>query len=101
MKTITPKELEEKITNGAGIHIIDVREDEEVAQGKIPGAKHIPLGDIPNELAKMDKQQHYYVVCHSGGRSTAACEYMISQGYDVTNMTGGMSAWQGEIEINK
>lgn len=38
------------------------------------------------------------MVCRSGGRSSRACEFLINQGYNVNNMTGGMLAWQGEIE---
>ncbi|MTT32054.1 rhodanese-like domain-containing protein [Terrilactibacillus sp. BCM23-1] len=98
MKSITTVELQEKIINGEKVNIIDVREDAEVAEGKIPGAKHIPLGVVPNSLEKLYKNEHYYMVCRSGGRSTAACEFLINQGYDVTNMTGGMLAWKGEKE---
>lgn len=98
MKSISAVELQEKIKNGEKVHIIDVREDVEVAEGKIPEAKHIPLGDILNSLEKLDKNKDYYMVCRSGGRSSSACEFLINQGYNVTNMTGGMLAWQGEIE---
>jgi len=98
MKSISAVELQEKIKNGEKVYIIDVREDAEVAEGKIPQAKHIPLGDIPQSLEKLDKNIHYYMVCRSGGRSSTACEFLNSQGYDVTNVTGGMLAWQGEIE---
>jgi rhodanese-related sulfurtransferase len=98
VKNITAKELNQKIKNREEVNVIDVREDFEVATGKIPGAKHISLGDIPNSLEKLDKNEHYYVVCAAGGRSSSACEFLKENGYDVTNMTGGMTAWQGEIE---
>ncbi|RKQ34017.1 rhodanese-like domain-containing protein [Oceanobacillus halophilus] len=98
MKTIQPDQLLEKIKKGENVNIIDVREDLEVAAGKIPEANHIPLGDIPHSLDKLDKNKHYYMVCHSGGRSSSACEYLVNQGYDVTNMIGGMLAWPGETK---
>src|SRR5690606_235553 len=98
MNSISAVDLQEKIKNGEKVHIIDVRENVEVAEGKIPEAKHIPLGDIPDSLEKLDKDKHYYMVCRSGGRSSSACEFLSNQGYNVTNMTGGMLAWQGEIE---
>ncbi|WP_102027656.1 rhodanese-like domain-containing protein [Salirhabdus sp. Marseille-P4669] len=98
MKEITPKELAEKIKAGDKVNIIDVREDEEVAQGMIPGARHIRLGDIPESLDQLDKKEHYYMVCRSGGRSGSACQFLESQGYDVTNMAGGMLAWEDETE---
>ncbi|MCU9614999.1 rhodanese-like domain-containing protein [Caldibacillus lycopersici] len=98
MKNITADELHGKLKDGEKVTIIDVREESEVATGKIPGAKHIPSADIPYSLDKLDKNEHYYIVCHAGGRSSAACEFLINQGYDVTNMTGGMLAWKGEKE---
>jgi|SRR5690625_4120766 len=98
MKSISAEELQEKLEKEEKVNIIDVREDEEIAIGKIPEAKHISLGDIPKSLEKLDKNKHYYMVCRSGGRSAAACEYLVDQGYDVTNMTGGMLAWKGETE---
>ncbi|TMN23336.1 rhodanese-like domain-containing protein [Lentibacillus cibarius] len=98
MKQIDMKELAEKIRNNENVHVIDVREDEEVAQGKIPGAKHIKLGEIPERLDEMDKEKHYYMVCRSGGRSGKASEFLESKGYDVTNVDGGMLAWDGEVE---
>ncbi|RYG73496.1 rhodanese-like domain-containing protein [Lentibacillus lipolyticus] len=98
MKQIDMKELTEKINNKENVHVIDVREDDEVAQGKIPGAKHIPLGEIPERLDEMDKEKHYYMVCRSGGRSGKASEFLQEKGYDVTNVDGGMLAWDGEVE---
>lgn len=98
MKEITAKELEQKLQSGQHVNIIDVREDEEVAMGKIPGAKHIPLGQIPDYLEKLDKNEHYYLVCRSGGRSGRACEFLEQHGFRATNVAGGMLAWEGDME---
>lgn len=98
MKQITTQELAEKVKNDQDVNIIDVREDEEVAQGKIPGAKHIPLGEIPERLEEIDKDKHYYMVCRSGGRSGRASEFLEDQGYDVTNVDGGMLKWDEDVE---
>lgn len=98
MEEITAKELEQKISAGEKLNIVDVREDDEVATGKIPGAKHIPLGQIPDRLDEFDKHEHYYIVCRSGGRSGRACQFLVEMGYNVTNMAGGMLDWEGEKE---
>lgn len=98
MKEISAKQLLEKIENGEQVNIIDVREDFEVAEGKIPGAKHIPLGEVAERIDELDKDKHYYFVCRSGGRSGRACEYLEHLGYNVTNVEGGMLAWEGETE---
>ncbi|ASS99197.1 rhodanese [Geobacillus thermocatenulatus] len=98
MKTITPKEVEERLRAGESLHIIDVREPEEVAAGKIPGAVNIPLGLIEFRMHELDKNEEYILVCRSGGRSGRAAEFLDSRGYRVLNMTGGMLAWEGPIE---
>lgn len=98
MKTITPKEVEERLRAGESLHIIDVREPEEVAAGKIPGAVNIPLGLIEFRMHELDKNEEYILVCRSGGRSGRAAEFLDSRGYRVINMTGGMLAWEGTVE---
>ncbi|WP_182199955.1 rhodanese-like domain-containing protein [Paraliobacillus salinarum] len=98
MKQISADALAEKLQNKENVNIIDVREDFEVAEGKIPEAIHIPLGEIEKRVNELDKNEHYYLVCRSGGRSGNACGFLDSQGFDVTNMTGGMLAWNGEVK---
>ncbi len=98
MKEISAKEVEELVSKGTNPTIIDVREDDEVAQGKIPGAKHIALGTIPERVNELDPGKEYIMVCRSGGRSGKATQYLEQQGYKVTNMTGGMLAWEGPTE---
>ncbi|SHN36037.1 rhodanese-like domain-containing protein [Gracilibacillus kekensis] len=101
MKEIHATELAEKLKYNEKVNIIDVREDEEVAQGVIPGAKQIRLGEVPERLNELNKEEHYYIVCRSGGRSGRATEYLEANGYDATNMEGGMLAWEDETEIPK
>ncbi|WOV87257.1 rhodanese-like domain-containing protein [Sporosarcina oncorhynchi] len=98
MKEITTTELQAKLENGETVHMIDVREDEEVAEGIIEGAVHIPLGEIPNRMEELDKQTPYVMICRSGGRSGRATEFLSGNGYNVTNMTGGMLEWSGEVK---
>lgn len=98
MKRLSAKEVEEKLQAGEALNIIDVRETAEVAGGKIPTAVNIPLGLIEYRLQDLDKAKEYIIVCLSGGRSSAACQFLEGQGFNVTNMTGGMMSWQGEVE---
>jgi len=99
MKTITPEEVQAKIEAGEQLNLIDVREDDEVANGMIPGAQHIRLGLVEFKHQDLDKTKDYIMVCRSGGRSGKACEFLEEQGYNVTNMSGGMLEWQGEVEV--
>lgn len=98
MKTITTEELQKKIEAGEKLELVDVREDEEVAAGIIPGAKHIRMGTIPENLDYFDKDKEYIFICRSGNRSGHVCQYLQEQGYKVVNMVGGMLEWNGETK---
>lgn len=98
MKTITTTEVQEKLATGEELHLIDVREVEEVEAGKIPGITHIPLGLLEFRMHELDKNTPYIMVCRSGGRSGQATQFLEQQGYDVTNMNGGMMMWGGDVE---
>ncbi|MFC4558582.1 rhodanese-like domain-containing protein [Virgibacillus kekensis] len=94
---VSPQDVERIIKEDNDIEVIDVREDEEVEAGKIPGAKHIPLAEIPESVSKLDKDKEYILVCRSGRRSMNAALYLDEYGYKVSNMTGGMLEWDGEV----
>ncbi len=95
---ITTEELKQKLEAGEKLQLIDVREDEEVVAGIIPGAKHIKMMDIPARLNDLDRETEYIFVCRSGSRSANVCYYLQDQGFKVRNMVGGMLEWRGEVE---
>jgi len=97
MKTILPTEVQQKLEAGEAINLIDVREVAEVEAGRIPGVIHIPLGLLEFRMHELDKQTPYIIVCRSGGRSGQATAFLEAQGYDATNMSGGMLEWNGEV----
>ena len=98
MKEMTAKELEEKLLRKEAVNIIDVREVEEVAEGKIPEACNIPLGLLEFRMHELDKKKEYIIVCCSGGRSARAVQFLEGYGFRVINMVGGMLAWEGKVE---
>jgi rhodanese-related sulfurtransferase len=98
MKQLTAKEVEKLLQEGKQLNIIDVREVDEVAAGKIPGAINIPLGLLEFRMNELDKNKEYILVCRSGGRSGRAAQLLESHGYNVINMTGGMLDWEGPVE---
>lgn len=98
VKELSPEEVEKKLeANNGIIELIDVREENEVAQGKIPEIIHIPLQQIPEKAKHLDKTKQYIIVCRSGRRSERATVYLQEQGFNVTNMVGGMLKWKGKI----
>ncbi|KOP83924.1 rhodanese-like domain-containing protein [Cytobacillus solani] len=98
MKTITAKEVETLLNEGKELNIIDVRETEEVAEGKIPGAVNMPLGLVEFRMHELEKTKEYIIVCRSGGRSGRAAQLLDTYGFQVINMTGGMLSWEGKVE---
>ncbi|MCG3207499.1 MAG: Thiosulfate sulfurtransferase GlpE [Anaerolineae bacterium] len=84
----------DSLRNRDDVVILDVREDYEYAEGHIPGAVLLPLGQIPNRLAEIPKDKTVIAVCRSGNRSNQATQFLRQQGFDnVHNMTGGMNSW--------
>ncbi|WP_106497990.1 rhodanese-like domain-containing protein [Lentibacillus sp. Marseille-P4043] len=98
VKSVTPDELAKRLKDGENVTIIDVRENNEITTGKIPGAKQIPLGHLTIRKDELDKNKTFVVVCQSGNRSKAACGILSAFGYDVEDMIGGMNDWKGKLE---
>lgn len=82
-----------------GYTILDVREVDEYDEGHIPNAQNKPLTDLHlGNFEDLQTSQKYIVICRSGNRSEDASEILAEKGYDVTNVSTGMSSWTGEIE---
>lgn len=80
------------------LNLIDVREADEFASGHLPGAINLPLSDFLERYGELDKDKSYHIICRSGARSAQACAFLEEEGYDVTNVAGGTSAWLGDLE---
>ncbi|GAC1337424.1 MAG: hypothetical protein NVSMB29_01770 [Candidatus Dormibacteria bacterium] len=75
--------------------LIDVREPWEYEEQHLPGARLIPLGELPDRIAEVPADRDVYVHCRMGGRSSRAVSYLRSQGRNrVHNVHGGLEAWE-------
>ena len=72
--------------------LVDVREVEEFEALHLEGARNFPLSQLADTYKQLDKDNLYYVICKSGMRSARACQFLAEQGYEVTNVQGGMDA---------
>ena len=82
-----------------GAVLVDVREEDEYAQGHIPGSRNVPLSRIGSaEDALPDKAAPLFVYCLSGGRSAQATARLRDMGYEAVTNIGGISAYRGEVE---
>lgn len=75
------------------VQVIDVREPQEWQAGHLPGAVHLPLGDLPERLADLPGDTPVVVVCRSGTRSARAAALLRERGVAVANLEGGLRAW--------
>ncbi|MBA3654781.1 MAG: rhodanese-like domain-containing protein [Actinobacteria bacterium] len=81
---------------GAGAGVLDVRTDEEWASGHVPGARHIPLDDLPARWEELPRDGRIYVICAAGGRSMRAATALIEAGLDAVSVAGGTKQWIDE-----
>lgn len=83
--------LQERLEEGSPL--IDVRQPEEYAEARAPGARLVPLDEVPDRIGEIPRDRTVYVICRSGGRSAKAVEHLRTQGIDAVNVTGGTLAW--------
>lgn len=74
--------------------ILDIREDFEITEGMIPGAIHIPMGELGARLEELDRNRPVIVICRSGNRSSRVADALTGADYTADTMGGGMIAWQ-------
>lgn len=97
-ENLDSKHFQEKLSSNPAAILLDVRTEAEFDTERIPNSININVMDASfmDKIAALDKSKTYFVYCRSGGRSGSACSIMAKQGYDVYNLTGGISNWRGE-----
>lgn len=97
-QTIEPAAFEQKLSE-PNIQLVDVRSEQEFADGGLPNAQNINYNgpDFESRIAKLDKNKPVLVYCLSGGRSGNAANKLQQMGFrEVYNMQGGMVRWRSE-----
>jgi rhodanese-related sulfurtransferase len=92
IREITVGELADLIVNGS--RLVDVREHHEYDDGHVPGAVHVPLATVPDNIDQFRGEGPTFVICQSGGRSLRVCEFLSDRGVEAVNVAGGTLAWQ-------
>jgi rhodanese-related sulfurtransferase len=108
-KEICPTTTFGRVKEGA--LLVDVRENDEVAQAAydVPNIIHIPLSEFEERYAEVPKDQEVIMVCKGGGRSLKATYFLMNHGYtNVVNMQHGIVRWAakgfpmiGSLEIKE
>jgi adenylyltransferase/sulfurtransferase len=97
----TAAEVKRMQEAGERFLLLDVRTPEEWQVGRIEGARHVPLGELPTRLAELAdwKDGRVVVHCRKGPRSQKACQILADAGFgDVWNMDGGIEAWAATVD---
>jgi adenylyltransferase/sulfurtransferase len=95
---MTPRELAARLASGPPVELIDVREPYEWQIGRLPGARLIPLGTVPDALSSIDATRDVVVYCRSGVRSASAAQQMAAAGMRVWNLKGGILRWSDDVD---
>lgn len=99
-KSVSSQEAKELMDSEDSYIILDVRTEEEYAEGHIKNAVLIPDYEIAERAEKelTDKNQLILVYCRSGRRSKIASDILVSLGYTNVVEFGGIIDWQYDIE---
>ena len=96
---ITPHELKSRLDKGETLVLLDVREQWEYDLAKLSGSTLIPLGTLPQSLAKLNRNSEIVAICHHGMRSADATNFLLQQGFaNVKNLVGGIDAWSVQVD---
>lgn len=90
LQKLTIVEARERVVRGAVW--LDVRFPSEYQFDKLPGAINVPLNEVRNMFAVLDKSQEYIVYCQSGRRSSAAAFLFAQRGFKASVLEGGLWA---------
>jgi rhodanese-related sulfurtransferase len=96
---VAPQELKRRLDAGERLTVLDVREPWEIAIASLAGTLNIPLQEVPARLGELDRNSDLVVMCHAGGRSRRAAEFLSARGFTrVANLSGGIDAWSRDVD---
>ncbi|OLE35866.1 MAG: hypothetical protein AUG48_09530 [Actinobacteria bacterium 13_1_20CM_3_68_9] len=96
IEMIDPDALSERLSDDNGIVVLDVRDDDEFAEGHIPGSVHLPYGHLIERLSELPSNRTIATVCSGGKRSGLAASLLQREGYEsvIHVGLGGVGTWQ-------
>lgn len=91
--TVAVADIPADLAADGELFLLDVREPDEWAAGRIASATHIPMNELVGRLAEVPRERRIIAVCRSGHRSGMVTNYLVGNGWDAYNLAGGMQAW--------
>lgn len=101
MRNLTPVQLAAWLADPARPDplLLDVREPWEFQTCHLPGARLVPMNELPARLHELDPDAETVAICHHGTRSLHAAQFLARQGFErVHNLAGGVDAWARTID---
>ncbi len=96
---VEPRSLRDHLDRGAEVVLLDVREPQEWAIGRIEGAILMPLGNLSYRIGELSTADEIVAYCRSGSRSRKAVQALRDAGFrKVKNLTGGILAWSEQVD---
>jgi sulfur-carrier protein adenylyltransferase/sulfurtransferase len=97
--TISPEELQAELDSADPPLLIDVREPEEWAIGRLPQAHLIPKGQLAERVDELTSAREVVLYCRSGARSAQSTRQLLDLGFrNVKSLKGGLLAWSDRID---
>ena len=97
-----PTDLKAKLEqDGCDVHLLDVREKEELAFCRLAGAQHIPMLQLFTglQVPRAEPETEVVVFCHHGVRSLEAAKYLRLNGFaNARSLAGGLEAWATAVD---
>ena len=96
---ISVEELDAKLKSNEPLVLLDVREPYEWDIARLPGAKLIPLGELPSRMSELDSADEIVIYCKIGPRSAKAVRTLQKAGFaKLQNLEGGVAAWADRVD---
>ena len=96
---LEPRELAARLAVGEQLLLVDVREPYEWEIAHLPGAELIPLGELPDAIGRLPRDQELVIYCKGGVRGRKAVDFLRAEGFRrVANLTGGITRWSDEVD---
>ncbi len=94
VRQVLPRDAAAAMDDGA--MMVDIRELDEYAEIRIPGAVLIPMSTLGQHWLTLPRDRPLVIQCRSGNRSQAVARFLSAHGLDASNLAGGILAWEGD-----
>jgi rhodanese-related sulfurtransferase len=93
-REVSREEARKMVEEGA--QLVDVRADHEWEAGRIAGAKHVPLPELPQRTGEIEQGRPVVVYCRGGNRSSMAAAALSDAGFEAVKLSEGIVGWDEE-----